>query len=306
MNWFVNGKRYNAALRDSEVLRQTIEKLQVDIQQSQESQQKSEIRADHAVRQALEADSRAASSLIRMSKFHKMELLARIGGEDKSWTYLKNLASLSPSQLGADLVCASLSNFKENGFFVEFGATDGLTISNTFLLEKHYGWKGILVEPNRAFHPALKLNRNCVLDFRCVWIRDGDEVDFVDVGELSTLQAYKNNDVLGSLRESDDSFSARTVTLNTLLAEHGAPKFIDYLSIDTEGSELDLLLAFDFNEYSFGFVSIEHNFGELRTPLHALMTSKGYSRILYEESNWDDWYVPSSQEKDLEHQHLMP
>ena len=74
----------------------------------------------------------------------------------------------SPAQLFQDLfVLFSLSQ-KREGFFVEFGATDGVELSNTLLLERSYGWNGILAEPAKCWHKDLRTNRNCVIDTRCV------------------------------------------------------------------------------------------------------------------------------------------
>src|ERR1017187_1984592 len=51
---------------------------------------------------------------------------------------------ISKSQLRQDLMVLSELDFKRGGYFVEFGATNGVTLSNTYLLEKEYGWTGIL------------------------------------------------------------------------------------------------------------------------------------------------------------------
>ena len=82
---------------------------------------------------------------------------------------------------------------RRGGFFVEFGATDGRTINNTCALEVTWGWRGIVAEPARCWHAALKEHRPaCAIDTRCVWVRSGESMDFrevVDRPEFSTIGA---------------------------------------------------------------------------------------------------------------------
>ena len=84
---------------------------------------------------------------------------------------LNKLISLIPqskSQITQDLFVISESNFKKNGFFVEFGACDGIRFSNTYILEKVFGWEGILAEPGRNWSSQLAMNRESHIDFRCI------------------------------------------------------------------------------------------------------------------------------------------
>jgi hypothetical protein len=76
-----------------------------------------------------------------------------------------------------------------------------------------------------------------------------------------------------------------------LLRKHGSPKSIDFLSVDTEGSEFEILRDFDFSEYSFGIVVCEHNYGKNQLPLDNLFKRNGYLKILNEMTLWDSWYV---------------
>jgi predicted protein tyrosine phosphatase len=86
--------------------------------------------------------------------------------------------------------------------------------------------------------------------------------------------------------------SIDTVSLTDLLKEHSAPKVIDFLSIDTEGSELDILSAFDFSEYNFNAIAVEHNYGSQREDIQKLLAHAGYRRVFDFVSRWDDWYIP--------------
>jgi hypothetical protein len=82
-----------------------------------------------------------------------------------------------------------------------------------------------------------------------------------------------------------------TVSLNDLLAHWNAPRRIDYLSIDTEGSELDILQALDFGAWEIRLMSVEHNHTPKRGEIHDFLASKGYRRKFETLSNVDDWYV---------------
>ena len=108
------------------------------------------------------------------------------------------------------------------------------------------------------------------------------------LGALSTLTSFVSNDY--NKREVQASYRVETISLLDLLREHEAPRYIQYLSIDTEGSEYDILAAFDFDAYQFGLITVEHNFTANRQKLHALLTGHGYVRALEVHSRWDDWY----------------
>ena len=66
---------------------------------------------------------------------------------------------------------------------------------------------------------------------------------------------------------------------------------VDYISIDTEGSEYDILSAVDFDRWSFRVMTVEHNHEPQREQVFDLLTSKGYTRVCQDVSRFDDWYV---------------
>lgn len=196
------------------------------------------------------------------------------------------------SQLYQDLLVCYLTEEKENGYFVEFGATDGLELNNTYMLEKEYNWTGILCEPNPTYHDALRKNRNCNIDTRCVHINSGSKISFLccaDHPMASTIDIYRNNDEHANIRYGSN-ISVETVSLNDLLDFHSAPDIIDYMSIDTEGSELDILLNFKFSR-QINIMTIEHNNISNRELIYELMKDNGFTRIFTKLSRWDDWYI---------------
>jgi FkbM family methyltransferase len=203
----------------------------------------------------------------------------------------------SQAQLFQDLFVIFLLKGKRDGFFVEFGATDGRDLSNTFVLEKHCGWKGLLAEPAKYWHAALKANRTASIDTRCVWKQTGAMLEFKETesAEFSTINSLALKDFHKSNRVKGTTYSVETVSLNDLLKAHNAPRDIDYLSIDTEGSELDILKAFDFTDYDIKIMTIEHNFVEPnRQEVFKLLSSQNFVRMLEPLSKFDDWYVKRS------------
>jgi FkbM family methyltransferase len=205
-----------------------------------------------------------------------------------------HLLSSSKSQFHQDLFVLSELNFKEGGYFVEFGATNGVDLSNSYLLEKNYSWKGILAEPARIWHKELRSNRqNSIIETSCVWKKSNETLWFneTDSPELSTLDIFSDSDSNVDLRKSGNKYQVSTISLGDLLEKHRAPKDIDYLSIDTEGSEFEILNSFNFDKYNIRIISCEHNFTKNRNRIYSLLRSKGYERKFESISRIDDWYV---------------
>jgi FkbM family methyltransferase len=200
----------------------------------------------------------------------------------------------SPSQNGQDrfVLYALGEERRGEGFFVEFGATDGHELSNTYLLEREFGWNGIVAEPNPGYQAALHRNRRCGISDHCVWRQSGEKVRFQVVDSapaLSTIDEFRDSD--NHDRSRTTTIEVPTITLNDLLKQHRAPRQIDYISIDTEGSELAILEAFDFAAYDVSVFTIEHNFTPARVKILRLMQQQGYVRVFETISQWDDWYV---------------
>ena len=202
-----------------------------------------------------------------------------------------NNVSFSKSQIAQDLFVLSELNFKKKGFFVEFGATDGIDLSNTYLLEKNFSWKGILAEPAKQFHKNLEENRKVFIEKNCVWHSSNKTLIFNEIGGLSTIDAFSNFDMNSKARSEGKKYKVKTISLEDLLDKYNAPRIIDYISIDTEGSELEILSSFNFEKYKFQIITCEHNFNSNREEIFKLLSQKGYVRKYTDVSKVDDWYV---------------
>ena len=99
------------------------------------------------------------------SQLAELRTLVRLGGRSRS-------------QYGQDVFVLSELGFPRKGFFVEFGAYDGVTFSNTHLLEKELDWSGILAEPASCCHADLAANRTCMIEHGCVWRESDTQLSF--------------------------------------------------------------------------------------------------------------------------------
>ena len=204
------------------------------------------------------------------------------------------VATKCKSQLGQDMFVLLRSNFKRNGYFVEFGGTNGVELSNTHILEKEFGWRGIIAEPAIIWHKELVRNRGCHIEIDCVWDKSGEILTFneTNFAVLSTIDKFSSHDELHKeSRKIGKKYDVKTISLEDMLIKYLAPKTIDYLSIDTEGSEYQILSNFNFDKYEFKFITCEHNYTADREKIYSLLLSKGYLRVEEGKSQFDDWYV---------------
>lgn len=216
--------------------------------------------------------------------------------KDDLWAFMgfaMGRARLSKAQLFQDLWALWINDVRERGYFVEFGATDGQYLSNTWYLEKVMGWKGILAEPAPKYRKSLRANRSCAVSHKCVHSVSGRTVDFLAVkeAEFSRVSEINPGDSHEERRQANEMFQVETISLNDLLHDNGAPANFDFLSIDTEGSEFEILGAFDFDRWKPRAICAEHNFMPVREDLLKLLTGHGYRRMWAGFSRFDDWYV---------------
>ncbi len=206
--------------------------------------------------------------------------------------HLKRLLSFSESQLLQDVFCALVLDEKREGYFLEVGVGNGKSISNTYLLEKLLGWRGLLVEPNRSSHESIKALRDATLVREAAASRGGQKLrfeEYTQAGEHSRIVGTGGYDLAGAATEYYD---VDTITLNDALSAAQAPQDIDFLSLDTEGSELDILAGLDLNRYRFRVMTIEHNHDmDKQRKLGEILQPHGYRTVFPHISGIDSWYV---------------
>jgi hypothetical protein len=184
-----------------------------------------------------------------------------------------------------------------HGFFLEIGCWDGELISQTAYLERERGWTGVCVDP----FPRSFQNRTCQVVGRAI-SRDGSPRTFRKVtidrrygGDVSYLSGFADRlspihlPVIEEFCDYAD-VQLETITLAQLDAEYHLPAHIDFLSVDTEGSDLEILESLDFQAHSFGAIMFEHNYEDwMRHCAQELLGRHGYQ--LYKALVIDDIYV---------------
>lgn len=166
------------------------------------------------------------------------------------------------SQSGQDKI---IKNFffpnKKHGFFVEVGAYNGIQGSNCFHFEKYLNWNGIAFEPSIIQFEKLKVNRNCLLINKAIGPLE-KEVEFIEVQEgLSQMSGINDENFIGKDIVTNDPKSKivktkiHTTTFEKNIQEN---QEIDYLSVDIEGGEMELIESIDFNKFSIKVISVEN------------------------------------------------
>lgn len=204
------------------------------------------------------------------------------------------------SQGGQDVYVTRILSEKRDGYFVEAGAYDGFTISNTFLLEKNYNWKGICIEATPYRIQELTDNRpNAVCIESAVFSESNLELDFTttSIDFLNVITEYAEISA-DFLNQNGQIIKVRTKTITDILNENNAPENIDYLSIDTNGSEHKVLEGIDFTKYKFNVITVKNSsITERQDRIKEILTSNGYSKqqtVLMVDNISDDLYVPNS------------
>jgi FkbM family methyltransferase len=203
-----------------------------------------------------------------LRKYSKIEEIAAEGAPLDLIVFLLSKVKTSKAQQLQDLLAIFFSNY-ESGYFVEFA---------------------------HVWVRDLQLNRNVNISFDCVFSESDLTLEFLEskTGKLSSISQFAKEDLHTVDRSKGRVYTVTTISLNDLLLKYNAPRYIDFLSIDTEGSELKILESFDFSKHDFGFISVEHNHTENDLKLENLLSREGYHRILGKSSDFDGWYLHKS------------
>ena len=173
---------------------------------------------------------------------------------------------------------------KKGGFFIDIGAHDGKSINCTYFLEKHLEWSGVCVEPLKRRYDELVVNRpRSICLNKAVYSREGF-VKFRDITGYNEMlsgieDSYDPNHEIRIIHQLGDgtmkTIEVPCITLNSILEDNNI-KSVDYLKIDTEGSELDILKSLDFSLADIKCIDIENNYS---TNFQGFLEEKGYKLL---------------------------
>ncbi len=213
------------------------------------------------------------------------------------------------SQFGQDKYLFETFLNHKDGFFVDVGAHDGVYLSNTFCFEDKLGWSGICVEPSKESSRRLVLGRKNSKVFNCCASPLELENQLVRYREHTRLEIshtifedlYESPNYAKELEMEDNKYWDRLKkckSLGSILNESNINKKIDYISIDTNGSEFLIIKDFPFEKWNVEVFTIANDAylgglkEENRNKTKSLMESNGYilKRSFYlkelDKNNW--------------------
>lgn len=174
----------------------------------------------------------------------------------------------------------------KKGTFVDIGAHNGITFSNSYFFERNQRWKGICVEPNPKVFASLIDNRTCTVVNGCVTDWSGPGQFLLINGPVEMLSGLVNRfdprhitRIQESIAEQGGSMEIIDVQcylLNDLLTANNIDH-VNFLSIDTEGGEYEIVTSIDYDRFQIDVISLEDNYDDDRFV--PFLASKGFSFV---------------------------
>jgi len=177
----------------------------------------------------------------------------------------------------------------KNGFFVDVGANDGISINNTLYFEKYNNWTGINIEPIKSVFQKLSINRPNCININCTVSNFNGETDFIcNTGYTEMISGIKDNydpRHLNRLERENNMMNSttniikiNTKKLETILHENNITH-INYLSIDVEGAEFEVIKSINFNNVFIDVIGFENNYEDLSYPIVKYLENYNYDII---------------------------
>lgn len=177
----------------------------------------------------------------------------------------------------------------KDGFFMDIGAHDGVTINNTLYFETTNNWKGVNVEPIKSVYDKLVINRPSSININCAVCNTDGYAEFLcnkgytemisglksnfDPRHLSRL--HSENAHMGSVTEE---IQVPTKRIETICDENNITH-INYLSIDVEGAEFDVIKSINFDKVFIDVIGFENNYNDVSVPIVDFLKTKNFQVI---------------------------
>ena len=174
----------------------------------------------------------------------------------------------------------------KNGFYVDVGAHDGISINNTLYFEKNNNWRGINIEPIKKVFDKLVINRPNNINLNCAVCNNDGETDFLcNTGYTEMISGIKDNfDIRHLDRLQRENIQYESITevikvetkkLETILYENDI-SHINYLSIDVEGAEFEVIKSINFDKVFIDVIGFENNYNNVSVPIVEYLQNKGF------------------------------
>jgi FkbM family methyltransferase len=210
----------------------------------------------------------------------------------RRWRYIRTVKQLTPiaggtGACGQDLLVLELLGGRRDGTFVDIGANDGVSISNTLHLEREFGWSGLAIEPLPSIYEKLTQARKCHTLNACVSDKAGQALFTEVVGGVNMYSGLSGKMDRRHRRRIDRSIhrsgrgSVREIQVECVRWADALARFsireVDFLSLDTEGGELDILRTINFDSTPVRVISVENNY--YTHDYAQLLEPKGFRRV---------------------------
>lgn len=174
----------------------------------------------------------------------------------------------------------------KNGIFVDVGAHDGISFNNTLYFEKNNNWTGINIEPIKSVFDKLVINRPNSININCAVCNNDGETEFIcNSGYTEMISGIKDNyDSRHWQRlqhentytnSNTDIIKVNTKKLETILNENQITH-INYLSIDVEGAEFEVVKSINFNKVFIDIIGFENNYNDISIPIVKYLEDKNF------------------------------
>ena len=208
---------------------------------------------------------------------------------------IKNSTNLDfQGQVDQDMIAWLYFGGKKDGFYIDIGANDGKSLSNTYIFEK-LGWEGVCIEPLPDTFKELRKNRSCDCFNVAISNMSSESIEFIktiDDRDGDMLSGLSNQMTEAHKKRIEkvktEKIYVKTLTFDGLMNNYPERQYVDFMSIDVEGGEMGILKTIDFKKYKFGLITVENN--EKNKKLAGFMDEQGYE--IYLDLGIDIMFIP--------------